>query len=179
MKLYTAGADINYIDWKIPVLFVIYLLLNYGRGSSNYVIGFEGAFKETQWRACLETVINLVVSLVLVFKIGVYGVLIGTIAALLYRANDVIIFTNRKILKRSPWPTYRKWILNLLIFVGVVFLFINVPMNLDSYFMIILNAIWVSVLVIFLFFGIISVFEKESRTIAKGYILDIVKKLQR
>ena len=35
MKLYTAGADINYIDWKIPILFSVYQLLSYGRISSN------------------------------------------------------------------------------------------------------------------------------------------------
>lgn len=63
MKLYTAGADINYIDWKLPILFAFYRLLSYGRITSNNIIGFTGAFKETQWRAWLETIINLVVSL--------------------------------------------------------------------------------------------------------------------
>ena len=68
MKLYTNGADINYIDKKLPILFLIYQLLSYGRVSSNNIIGFAGAFKDTQWRAILETVLNLVVSFVCVFK---------------------------------------------------------------------------------------------------------------
>lgn len=107
MKLYTEGSDINYIDWKLPVLFGMYQLLSYGRVPSNMVIGFANEFKTTQWRACLEAIINLAVSFVCVFKFGIYGVLFGTIAALIYRANDVIIFANHHIFKRSMWPTYR------------------------------------------------------------------------
>ena len=91
MKLYTAGADINYIDYKLPILFGAYQLLTYGRTSANLIISFAGKFKETQWRAWLETIINLAVSFACVFRFGIYGVLFGTIAALLYRANDIII----------------------------------------------------------------------------------------
>lgn len=178
MKLYTKGADINYIDWRLPVLFGLYQLLSYGRTSSNYIISFAGAFKETQWRAWLETIINLTVSLVCVFKFGIYGVLFGTIAALFYRANDIIIFANKKILNRSPWITYRKWIENMIIFILVVGFFIKIPLKLESYSMLIINAIWVSIVVIVIFFGIVSIIEKESRGIAYTYIKNIVLKLK-
>lgn len=173
MKLYTAGADINYIDWKLPVLFGTYMLLSYGRISSNYIIGFAGAFKETQWRAWLETIINIVVSLVCVFKFGIYGVLMGTIAALLYRANDIILFANHKVLNRSAKKTYIKWGENAIIFAIMVAIFTKIPMNLDSYITLILNAIWVSCIVCITFFGTISLLEKESRQIAIGYIKEI------
>mgnify|MGYP000276066035 FL=1 len=82
MKLYTRGADIDYIDWKLPILFGAYQLLSYGRVSSNFIIGFAGEFKATQWRAWLETGINIVVSLIAVFQFGIYGVLIGTIGGI-------------------------------------------------------------------------------------------------
>ena len=68
MKLYTAGADINYIDYKLPILFGAYHLLTYGRTSANLIISFAGKFKETQWRAWLETIINLAVSFACVFR---------------------------------------------------------------------------------------------------------------
>ena len=128
MKIYTDCTDINYIDWKLPVLIGAFQLLTYGRTSANFVISIAGKFKETQWRAWLETIINLVVSFVCVFEFGIYGVLAGTIAALLYRANDIIIFANKVILNRSPWPTYRRWLINLLIFVIMVAVFTNLPL---------------------------------------------------
>ena len=170
MKLYTAGADINYIDWKLPVLFSTYQLINYGRISSNNIISFAGKFKETQWRAWLETGINLVVSFVCVFQFGIYGVLIGTIAALLYRANDIIIFANKVVLNRSPWPTYRRWLIDLVVFSVLVFLFVSIPMRVDTYFGLILNAMWVSVVIMAAFLGVSSLTEPSSRKVALRYL---------
>ena len=170
MKLYTAGADINYIDWKLPVLFGAYQLLSYGRISANNIIGFAGKFKETQWRAWLETAINLAVSFVCVFRFGIYGVLLGTIAALLYRANDIIIFANKVVLNRSPWPTYRRWLINLAVFAVIVFVFVNLPLRVDSYFWLILNAVWVAVIVMAVFFGVNSVTEPAARKTAGKYL---------
>lgn len=175
MKLYTSGADINYIDWRLPILFSVFQLLNYGRTSSNFIIGFAGEFKATQWRAWLETIINLVVSFVCVFKFGIYGVLFGTIAALLYRANDIILFANHRVLKRSAWPTYRRWITNIIIFIVTVLAFLKIPMKVDSYVSLILNAIWVSTLVIMVFFLIDSIVEKRARKIAWKYLKSSIR----
>lgn len=170
IKLYTAGADINYVDWKIPVLFGAYQLLNYGRTPAHNPIGFGGKFKETQWRAWLETVINLVVSFVCVFRLGIYGVLIGTIAALLYRANDIIIFANKVVLNRSPWPTYRRWLTNCAVFAAMVCLFLKLPIGTDTYFQLILNAVWVAAVVMTVFLAVNSIAEPAARKTAVKYI---------
>ena len=179
MQLYTKGADINYVDWKLPVLFGLYQLLNYGRVSSNYIIGFAGAFKETQWRAWLETTINLVVSFVCVFKFGIYGVLWGTIIALLYRANDIIIYANKKILKRSPWITYRKWLINGGVFLVTVVFFSSLSLNVETFISLVGNAIWVSCIIVIVFFGVDSFCEKESKEIAYGYLKNIIKHIRK
>lgn len=179
MKLYTTGADINYIDYKLPVLFGAYQLLTYGRTSANLIISFSGKFKETQWRAWLETIINLVVSFVCVFRFGIYGVLFGTIAALLYRANDIIIFANKIVLKRSPWPTYRRWLINMGIFAILVFIFVHIPLKLNNYLWILLNAIWVSAVVLSTFFVINSLAEPISRRIALQYAKSMVRNLKK
>ena len=144
--------------------------MSYGRVSSNNIIGFAGKFKETQWRAWLETGINLVVSFVCVFQFGIYGVLIGTIAALLYRANDIIIFANKVVLNRSPWPTYRRWLIDLVVFSVLVFLFVSIPMRVDTYFGLILNAMWVSVVIMAAFLGVSSLTEPSSRKVALRYL---------
>jgi len=175
IKLYTKGADINYIDWKLPILFSLYQLLNYGRVSSNFIIGFAGEFKATQWRAWLETIINIVVSLVCVFKFGIYGVLFGTIAALFYRANDIILFAYHKVLKKSAWTTYKRWIRNLLLFVMVVILNNRMNLNNSTFAMLIFNAFWVSLIVLLAFFVINSILEKNARKIAYKYIKNILK----
>lgn len=173
MALYTKGADINYIDWKLPVLFTTYQLLNYGRTPSHNPIGFAGKFKETQWRAWLETIINLVVSFVCVFRFGIYGVLMGTIAALIYRANDIIIYANKVVLNRSPWPTYRRWLINLGLFLVTVLMFVQLPLRVDSYLWLLLNAMWVSVVVMIAFFVVNSIAEPKSRKVAHKYLMSV------
>lgn len=175
IKLYTSGADINYIDWKLPVLFTAYQLLSYGRVPSHNPIGFAGKFKETQWRAWLEALINLAVSFVCVFKFGIYGVLIGTIAALLYRANDIVIFANKVVLNRSPWPTYRRWLINIVIFVIMVAVFVNLPLRMDSYLWLILNAVWIAIIIMAVFFGVNSITEPTARDIAMKYLGNMLK----
>ena len=176
MRLYTRGADINYIDWKLLALFTAYQLLNYGRTPANNPIGFAGKYKETQWRAWLETGINLTVSFVCVFQFGIYGVLFGTIAALLYRANDMIVYANRVVLERSPWPTYRRWLLNLGLFSALMAMFLRIPMQLDSYWTLIANAIWVSAITLAVFFGVNSLAEPEARVVAAEYLVRLCRR---
>ena len=86
------------------------------RAVSARLITIAGHAKATQWRSLAEAVINLVSSLLLVQWIGIYGVLFGTIIALTYRMNDIIIYANKHILNRSPFKTYKKVILNTSLF---------------------------------------------------------------
>lgn len=180
LKLYTAGVqDINYIDPILPYLFIAVYLLNNGRESSNMVIKFAGHFKQTQWRSVLEAVINLTVSLLAVHFYGIYGVLAGTIAALLYRTNDMIIYANKKILKRSPWKTYRRWFVNLAMFVMLTLLsrLIFAHIALNTYPRIILWAAVTCIVVIPLFFSVASLLDRESCHYAKEFLSPYTKKV--
>ena len=118
LRFYTAGMDADYLLTYMPLLTVLAELLSFVRLPSQNVITFAGHFKETQWRSVLESAINLSTSLVLVvvfeklWGLGIYGVLIGTIAALLYRTNDILIYTNKRILERSPLGVYKTCLIN-------------------------------------------------------------------
>lgn len=134
IRLYTAGVtDIDYIDSKLPFLFVVVQLLSNGRTSSTNLINYAGHFKKTQMRAVLESVINITVSIICIRKWGIYGVLFGTIAALLYRANDMILYSHKYILRDSPMVTYRRWIISFILFVACISFFGRISVPLDSY----------------------------------------------
>lgn len=121
VSLYTKGVtDQNYIDAYLPLLFCVIQLLSCCRITSSNLIKLAGHAKQTIGRAVTEAVINLSASLILVKLLGIYGVLLGTIAALMYRTNDMIIYANRVILKRSPWRTYRTIIVNASLFVVAI-----------------------------------------------------------
>lgn len=116
VSLYTAGvADIQYVDELLPILFVGIQLLSCSRAVASRLITISGHAKATQTRSIIEAAINLSASIILVNLIGIYGVLLGTVIALLYRSNDIIIYANKRILKRSPFCTYKK----MLVYTGI------------------------------------------------------------
>ena len=142
VRCYTVGVtDIDYLDSLLPLLMVSLYLLSCGRSAPSQAITIAGHFKNTQYRSIFESVINIIVSLLAVHWWGIYGVLAGTIAALLYRVNDVIFYTCKHILLRSPWITYRRWLVNLAVFLILQWLSSFLPFTLDSFGSIILLCI--------------------------------------
>lgn len=102
INLYTRNVvGIKYADFKLAVLFVAVGIIHSMRVPSSTIITAAGHFKQTQWRAILEVVLNLIISLCLVKRFGIMGVLIGTICAISYRTIDMLLYANKIILKRS------------------------------------------------------------------------------
>lgn len=120
IKIYTRGInDIEYIDFWLPILFVLISLLSNGKMPINQAINFAERFSDTKSHAIIEAAINIGVSIIAVIFFGIYGGLLGTIAALLFRGNIMILYANKNILHRSPLVTYKKWIINFLAFLGI------------------------------------------------------------
>lgn len=160
LNLYTAGVnDVNYLDYKLAFLFFAMNILSSGRNSSVMVINYAGHFKNTVKQTVIESVINVVCSLAFINIFGIYGVLMGTIAALLYRMIDMVIYSNKRLLKRSSFITFRRWILNLGISFIVIFITHKIDINSDSYFSLILSAIIIGIIIFAAFMIINSLLE--------------------
>lgn len=181
MKLYLDGInDSGYIDQLLVVMFVAINLLSSGRTPSAKAINFAGKFQETKNRAILESIINLVATVVGTYIWGIYGALAGTILALIYRTNDMIIYANRHILKKSCFTTYRRWLCNLPIFVLIsVFAKQMLPV-IDSYITLLLYGALAAVIVCLLYFIWASIFEHKVFVVVRDYIISATKaKLKR
>ena len=169
LMLYTEGVnDIQYVDLYLPWLFALFYLLHNGRTSSATLINIAQQFENTKWRSILESVINLTVSIICVNKFGIYGVLMGTIAALLYRTNDMIIYASH-ILERSCWVTYKRWLLNILAFFGLSFTIDRFTISAGNYIQLICSAVLVSILVVIVFITVNFVAERESVLLVFGF----------
>ncbi len=140
LSLYTADMDANYLVQYMSFLFCFMEVLNYIRIPASNTITYAGHFKNTQWRAIAEAMINLVSSFVLVFFLGINGVILGSILALLYRSIDMIIYANKRILDRSPWHIVRTLLFNICVSAIVIMVFRILPFSFDSYFKVILAA---------------------------------------
>ncbi len=174
MRLYTAGVDdVNYINEWYPLIFVIVPLLSYGRLAANNIINYAGHFEKTKWRAVLESLINIVVSVIGILKFGIFGALIGTIAASLYRTNDMILYAYKYLIKDKPWKTYKRWVACFGIFFAVVYFINQDNVMFDSYPRILLYGCLYGIGCVLVYVAIQAIINpKELKTlveILKGY----------
>ncbi len=122
--IYTNGInDANYINSNLLMLFVVMNLLSNAKLPANTIIEYSGAFKDTRSQAVWEMIINIAVSVIGIKIFGICGALVGTIAALIYRSIVVIAYSNKEALKRSPFYTYKYWLINGGVFVIVMLIF--------------------------------------------------------
>ena len=129
IQIYTSGInDANYTNVYLVILFVIMNLLSNGKLPSNHVIEYSGKFEETRSHAVWEMVINITVSIVAILLLGICGAILGTIVALLYRGTVMIYYSNKKVLGRSVFNTYKLWLVN-----GAVFALIMIIFFVDSF----------------------------------------------
>ena len=133
VKLYTAGADIDYLSYSLALLFIVMEALNAFRIPSSCTINIAGHFKETVGRTILEMAINIICSLAFVKIFGINGVVMGTVVALTYRDIDILIYTNKSILKRKPGKTFMIYLTNITLGVICAFIFSLIPFVIDSY----------------------------------------------
>ena len=176
LRLYTAGMDADYLLTYMPLLAVLAEVLSFIRLPSQDVITFAGHFKETQWRSVLESVINLSTSLVLVvvfeqlWGLGIYGVLIGTVVALLYRTNDIFIYTNKKILGRSPLGVYKTCLINCAVSVLAVLGYNLISPTQPGYVSVILTAVVLCAILLPLCITVSVAANRNARTFTVGLL---------
>ena len=108
IEVYTANMDAQYYYAGLPILFVLCKLIVSMRIPSIVAVNTAGHFKQVKYFAVIEAVINLVVSLALVKPLGIYGVLIGTLAGAAYRTPLLVHYVNKNILERKHWAYWKK-----------------------------------------------------------------------
>lgn len=117
VKLYTAGvSDVEYIYPLLPVMFCLVQLISWSRYITGNLTAIAGYAKQTGRISLVEAGINVVLSIVLVRRFGIVGVLFATVAALPVKVIYCTYLSDIKILKRSPVKTLRILIPNYLIF---------------------------------------------------------------
>ncbi len=126
--LYSASfTDGNYLRWSLVGLFTASGLLQSLRLPGLTLICAAGHYRQTRWRAILEAVINLTLSLALIKPFGLNGVMIGICASYLYRSADVIVYAAKnfvnKTLKKSALRILRNIVASgVLVTLGIMFI---------------------------------------------------------
>lgn len=102
VKVYTNGVnDANYIQPLFGILLCLAMAIYAIRLPYSQMILAVGHFKQTQASAIIEAVLNLSISIIVVFKFGLISVAVGTIIAVFYRTIYFVWYLSKYILKRK------------------------------------------------------------------------------
>ena len=113
--LYTKNInDANYIQPVFAFLLIGAILIYCWMLPYNKTVLAAGHFKQTQWGPYGEALINIVVSVILVWKLGLVGVAIGTFIATIYCFIFYAVYLIKNICRRSIVLFEKRVIINVL-----------------------------------------------------------------
>lgn len=125
---YTKGInDANYIDLTLTILITLAEGMYCVRQPYLTLVQAAGKYEETKNGAMLEAIINITTSLILVWKIGIYGVIVGTLLANIVRTSQYVYFSSKHILDRPIIDVIRRflWLIVDSTLIVTVAIFVN------------------------------------------------------
>lgn len=163
VAVYTKGiTDANYIQ---PVFAALITAANAGhclRLPYNLMIFAGGHYKQTQLNYIISAIMNITISIAMVFKFGLIGVAIGTLVSMMYQTVWMAWYTSKHLIE---WP-FRKFIKQILVdmvTVSILYLLTNrLKMENVSYFSWIVLAMKVVLIIAITIFVINSIFYKDK-----------------
>lgn len=157
-------GGVQYADYRLVALFMINALLCNLRIPQLTIVTAVGHFRETQWHAVIEALCNIVISIILVKKLGIYGVLIGTTCSYLFRDIMFIIYVNNNILYRNVMCTLKN-LIKMMVLYGITVCcgaFLSTVIHINSWMRwIVVSGSTVGLGVVFLCIYLL-IFDKES-----------------
>ena len=134
IRLYTSGiTDANYIYESLPMMFCLVQIISWSRYVSGNLTGIAGYAKKTSYVSLIEALLNVVLSILLVNRFGIVGVLFATVISLPIKVVWCTYISDVKIMKRSIWKTISILSVNYLLFAGVVVISKVIPLEVNSY----------------------------------------------
>ena len=170
VSLYTNGIiDVNYIMPTYAILICTHQFLSCIRLPYFTLVSAAGHFKQTRNGSIVEAIINLTVSILLVKKLGLVGVAIGTLCAIVFRTIQYSIYASKNILCRKYSEFVKRLIVSIveMIVFTVILNFISIGNS--NYFELVLYAVLVCVIeVIVVLAGEYIAYPDTLRSILAG-----------
>ena len=178
ISVYTIDMkDVQYVRPVIAVLFTLLVFLQNVRIPGLTIICAAGHYKETRYQAGLEAAINIVVSLALVWSMGMTGVLLGTVCSYGYRSFEIILYTNRHLIPGTAKTAFSRIIRNLVVTAVLIAAGIwLIPQNMTSFINWFIYAVAAGVVSVVLIVGVNYVAEPQE---FKNLILRILGMVSR
>lgn len=114
--LYTSGVhDVSYDRPVFALIITVAGAFSCFRIPYQTITEAAGHFKQTKSGAIAEASINIILSVVLVWKFGLIGVAVGTLAATIFRSFQYAIYLSKNIVKRNIFIFIFHIIINIIV----------------------------------------------------------------
>ncbi len=172
VRVYTRGVvDANYIVPTFGILIVAAFASLCIRSVYTTMIFAAGHFQQTQIGAVVTAIINIVISVIVVFKYDLVGVAAGTFIAMFYYTCYCVWYLKNNILYRSPWIFVKYLFTDVLIFFLTMILTRNFMIGTVSYFSWFFLVLKVTVIVVVISGAVSVIFYRKE---AKGVIRQLM-----
>lgn len=132
--VYTKGVtDVNYIRPTFALLLVCAEASYCMRNPYDMIIFASGHFRQTKIGAYEEAGINIILSLLLVRNLGLIGVVIGTLTAMMFRLIQYVWYLKYNILFRSPIIFIKKFLCGVTTSATIVFSCQAIKVDIQNY----------------------------------------------
>lgn len=174
VAVYTNGiTDANYYRPVFAYLIVLAEFMWTIRLPYSSITLAAGHFKETMKGAWVESGLNIVLSVILVFKFGIIGVTMGTLVAMFVRTIEFMYHTSKYILERNLWYTFKRLLVIAIEVILVVVIINLIPsVSVVNYVTWVIQAVIVAIISSIVVIAINCLIYKED---VKG-VLNIVKR---
>ena len=123
VRLYTTGInDVNYIIPQFAMVAVLAELVYTLRTPYHYLSNAANRFRQTRFAAYGEAVINIVLSVALVFEYGIVGVALATLIAMSFRGVFYALYISKHIIYRKMKLFIKRNLINACTFVAVYYI---------------------------------------------------------
>lgn len=147
--LFAILITVAFAGFTIPIIYKI-------------MIKAAGHYRQTQTASVIEAILNVVFSVVLVFKFGLVGVAIGTIISMLYRLIYHVWYLKHNIMYRSYKPFIKQTAVDIITVMAIVWATKFVSVNSSNYLGWILSAIIISCISILILLLINFIFYRNK-----------------
>lgn len=179
ISIYTKGiTDVNYYRPAFAYLIVLAEFMWTIRVPYSSVTLAAGHFKETMKGAWIESIVNIVLSVILVFKFGIIGVAIGTLVAMIIRTIEFMYHTSKYILERNIWYTFKRILVIAVEVILVVIISNLIPsINIINYATWVLQAIIITIIasIIVILFNF-TIYKKDVKDLLNMIKRNIFRK---
>lgn len=135
VSVYTSGVtDANYYQPLFGFIITVANAFSCFRVPYQTVITAIGHFKQTRNGSFVEAALNIGLSIILVFKLGLVGIAIGTLVAAIFRTINFSWYLSKHVLGRSMFIPFKNIVIALSIGAVTYLLSFLIPISVTNYF---------------------------------------------